>query len=196
LTTCAVGVWPLHAQDSSVSGSGFRGAAWGISQAEVLALEATAPFRVDESVAMFTGSYGGHPAHVIYFFVRDELVMGFYQLLIENEELDEYFENYYVLRDAISDQIGIPSAENWQFIDEQVEGQREMWGDALGFGLLKVETGWIYDRSAIGLRLSGGDFAAHLMVIHTSQDELNRGRRAYRRYFANVIGVPNPYFSR
>jgi len=96
--------------------------------------------------------------------------------------------------DTITAHIGQPYAENWSYVPELADEQREVWADALGFGLLKIETGWKLDGTEVALRLSGGNLSAHVLVAYISQPDLESGRQTYLAYFEKQMGLPNPYF--
>ncbi|MBU8870841.1 MAG: hypothetical protein KOO60_08290 [Gemmatimonadales bacterium] len=190
----AVGVCPLSAQNSITGDGDFRAASWGQSPLEVENLEAVAPFYRDENLVIFRDDFQGIPADVIYFFHEDKLIMGFTHLLIEHADLEDYFTDYEQVKNSLGQGLGSPHVENWQMSLPELEEDRSMWADALGFGLIKVEAGWLLGTTGVALRLSGGNFSGHLMMIHFSQSDMNTGRGAYKEYFAQKIGVPNEYF--
>ena len=194
LLLAVVLVLPTAAQDQAIADGGFRGFAWGTPVSEVATGETATLIRQDASLAVYRDTWNEMTANVIYFFNGGQLVMGFYQILVQNEELETFFEDYHRIKYYIIGDLGEPSVENWQHAAQDIQDDREAWAGALGFGLLKVETGWSLGDSEVALRLSGGDFAGHLLVACTSKSELQTGRLAFREYFRRKVGVPNPYF--
>jgi hypothetical protein len=192
----AVSPWPASAQNPITTGSDFRGARWGQSQIEIEELEGKAPFRRDRQVIMFHGDFQGTPTEVIYFFNDDKLVMGFTHLLASHDDLDLYFTDYELVKSSLEAELGAPVLENWQKSLPELETDRSMWPEALGFGLIKAEAGWLLKDTVVALRLSGANFRGHIMTVFFSQKDLVEGRRAYKEYFAQQIGVPNKYFQK
>ena len=190
----AISPLPVAAQNPVITGGDFRGAHWGQSPAEIERLEAQAPFRRDEEMLIFHGEVDQTPTEVIYFFVADRLVMGFTHLLADPENLDDYFDIYDRVKGLMAGSLGAPAAENWQMSLPDLQEDRSMWAEALGFGLIKVEAGWLTRDTGVALRLSGENFKGHLMTVYFSREDMNAGRLAYRDYFARNMGVPNRYF--
>lgn len=190
----AISPLTVAAQNPVITGGDFRGAHWGQSQVEVVQLEAQAPFRRDKQMVIFHGEVEQSPAEVIYFFVADRLVMGFTHLLADPEDLDDYFVTYERLKEMMAKSLGAPAVENWQMSLPDLQEDRSMWAEALGFGLIKVETGWLTKDTGVALRLSGENFKGHLMTVYFSRVDMNAGRLAYKDYFARNMGVPNKYF--
>ena len=190
----AVGAWPASAQNPVTGEADFRNASWGQTPTEVESSESAAPFHRNEPLLIFRADYQGTPADVIYFFRDGKLIMGFTHLLIENDDLDTYFTDYEQFKKSLGQGMGSPDVENWQMSLPELEEDRSLWADALGFGLIKVEAGWLLGETGVALRLSGGGFRGHLMMIHFSRLDMNDGRMAYKDYFAQVMGVPNEYF--
>jgi hypothetical protein len=190
----AVEALTASAQKPITTGGDFRGARWGQSPLEVEALEAKAPFRRDKQLVIFHDEFQGTPTEVVYLFLNDKLVMGFTHLLLKHEDLNLYFTDYEQVKDALARSLGAPAVENWQLSLPELEGDKSLWPEALGFGLIKVEAGWIYRDTGIAVRLSGGNFQAHLMTVHFKVDDMNAGRAAFKDYYAQNIGVPNKYF--
>ena len=194
LSILAVGSWPAAAQNPVTGEGDFRGARWGQSPLEVEELESAAPVHRDDRLAVFRDDFQGTPAEVIYFFLDEKLVMGFTHLLIEHDDLEAYFTDYEQVKTSLTQGLGSPDVENWQLSLPELEEDRSLWAEALGFGLIKVEAGWLLGDTGVALRLSGGNFSGHLMMIHFSRDDMNAGRMAYKEYFGQKIGVPNSYF--
>ena len=194
LSMLAVGTWPASAQNSITSDGDFRNARWGQSLAEVESQESVPPFHRDEHLVIFRVDFQGTPADVIYFFLDDKLIMGFTHLLAEHDDLNAYFTDYEQVKNSLAQGLGTPDAENWQMSLPELEGDRSLWADALGFGLIKVEAGWLFGETGVSLRLSGGNFSGHLMMVHFDRAEMNMGRMAYKDYFTRMVGVPNKYF--
>ena len=183
------------AAQNTITGTGdFRDALWGQTPAEVQRQESAPPFYRDDHLVIYRGEFQDTPADVIYYFLNDKLVMGFVHLLLDHEDLAAYFDDYEAVKSALGRQVGVPDAENWQMSLPELEEDHSLWGDALGFGLIKVEAGWLLGDSGLALRLSGGNLQGQLMLVQFSRQDMNAGRAAYRDYFAQMIGVPNKYF--
>ncbi len=188
------GCLPAFGQNSANAEGDFRSALWGQSPQDVELLEDSPPFYKDQSLLIFHDEFQGMPSEVIYFFLENRLIMGFTHLLPNHDDLDDYFTDYEKVKDALGKNLGTPDVENWQMSLPDLENDRSLWADALGFGLIKVEAGWLTSGTGIAVRLSGAGFKGHLATIHFSLDHLNAGRMAYKDYFAGEIGVPNEYF--
>jgi hypothetical protein len=185
---------PASAQIPGTDSADFRAAHWGQTQEEVQRLEGKTPIRKDDSLVVFQDSFQGMPAEVAYFFMEEKLVMGFTRLQLDHTDLDDYFADYEQVKAFLAQRMGSPDVENWQMNLPDLEENRSMWAEALGFGLIKVEAGWLFDKTAIALRLSGAELAGHLTIIHISLMDMNNSRIAFKDYFAQRIGVPNQYF--
>jgi hypothetical protein len=190
----AVGVWPASAQNSFTIGDGFRGASWGQSRLEIEEMVTHPPFHRDEHLVIFHDDFEGTPAEVIYFFLDDRLVMGFTLLLDTHDDMDAYFASYEEVKGQLGRTLGTPDVENWDLPLPELNDDRSLWGDALGFGLIKAEAGWLLGDTGVGLRLSGGEFQGHLMMVHFSRADMNQGRLAFKKYFGEKVGIPNEYF--
>lgn len=194
LMLLTVGVWPAAAQKPVTTGGDFRGARWGQSPLEVEKLEAKAPFRRDKQLVMFHDEFQGTPTEVIYLFLGDKLVMGFTHVLVQHDDLNQYFDDYEQVKEDLVRTLGAPAVENRQLSLPELENDRSMWGEALGFGLIKVEAGWLLRDTGVAVRLSGENFDGHLMTIYFSRKDMDAGRSAFKDYYARNIGVPNKYF--
>ncbi len=182
------------AQISATGEGNFRSAQWGQSPEDVRILEKVPPFYKDKNLLIFHDKFQDIPTEVIYFFLENRLIMGFTHLLANHDDLNNYFIDYEKLKAALGQDLGTPDMENWQLFLPDLENDRSLWAEALGFGLIKVETGWMMGDTGIALRLSGANFKGHLTTIHFSLADMNAGRLAYRDYYAEEIGVPNEYF--
>jgi hypothetical protein len=194
LLAIMVGALPAAAQNSSTEDANFRAAHWGQSPSEIIAQEKSELLQQDDNLIIYRDQFRGTPAEVIYFFVDNKLIMGFTHLLIDNEDLEEYFTKYDQVKSYLGENIGIPDVENWNMSLPELEEDRSMWADGLGFGLIKAEAGWVLNGTGVALRLSGGNFKGHLTLVHFSLDDMDKGRIAYKKYYAQKAGVPNEYF--
>lgn len=194
LVWLAVGAWPAVAQKPVTTGGDFRGARWGQSPAEVEKLEARAPFRRDGQLVFFQDEFEGTPTEVVYFFLDGKLIMGFTHVRVQHDDLNAYFEDYERVKEALARTLGAPAVENRQLSLPELEGDPSLWGEALGFGLVKIEAGWLLRDTGVAVRLSGENFDGHLMTVHFSRGDMSAGRSAFKDYYARNIGVPNKYF--
>lgn len=195
LLVLSVGALPAAAKNSSTPDADFRAAHWGQSPLEVQAQEHIELIKQDDHLIIYRDHFRGTPAEVIYYFVDNKLIMGFTHLLIDHDDLEAYFTKYEQVKSYLGETIGIPDVENWNMGLPELEEDRSMWADGLGFGLIKAEAGWVLSDTGVALRLSGGNFRGHLTLVHFSLDEMDKGRTAYKKYFAQKVGVPNEYFS-
>ena len=178
-----------------VNGEGnFRSAHWGQSPADVEALEEVSPIFSDETMLIFHDRFLGIPTEIIYFFLEGRLIMGLTHLMPEHHDLDKYFSDYEKIKTAIGHNLGTPDRENWQFYLPDLEPDRSLWAEALGFGMIKVEAGWLIPGTGIAIRLSGGKLKGHLTTIHFSMGDMNAGRLAFKENFSREVGNPNEYF--
>jgi len=188
------GALAASAQISATGEGDFRSARWGQSPEEVHLQENKPPIYEDSTLLIFHDSFEGIPSEVIYFFRENRLIMGFTHLLAEHEDLNEYFTDYEKVKATLGENLGTPDRENWQTFLPDLENDRSLWAEALGIGLIKVETGWMVGDTGVALRLSGANFEGHLITIHFSRVDMNAGRSTFKDYYAAVIGVPNQYF--
>ena len=180
---------------NAITGTGdFRDARWGQSAREVQSLEDKAPIFRDDHLVIYRDVVHDLPADVIYYFMDGRLIMGFAHFLVSHDDLAIYFDDYESIKTILARKIGIPEVENWQMSLPELEEDQSLWGEALGFGLMKVEAGWLLGDSGVALRLSGGNLQGELMLLQFSRDDMNRGRSVFRDYFAQIMGVPNQYF--
>ncbi len=178
-----------------VNGEGdFRSTHWGQSPADIEILEEVPPLYRDESLLIFHDRFLGIPTEVIYFFLDGRLIMGLTHLMPDHDDLNSFFSDYERVKAVIGQNLGTPDRENWQFYIPDLQSDRSLWAEALGFGMIKVEAGWLVPGTGIAIRLSGGNLKGHLTTIHFSTDDMNAGRLAYKEYFGREIGVPNQYF--
>ncbi len=193
---CLVLLGSLSASGQNlVSADGdFRSARWGVSPEDVEILEEVPPFYRDETLLIFHDRFMGIATEVVYFFLENRLIMGLTHLMPDHVDLNSYFKDYERVKAVIAQNLGTPDRENWHYYIPELEDDSSLWAEALGFGMIKVEAGWLMPGTGIAIRLSGGDLKGHLTTIHFSMNEMNAGRLAYKDYFANEIGVPNEYF--
>ncbi len=189
-----LGSLPASGQNLVTADSNFRSAQWGQSPDEVESLEEVAPLYRDNTLLIFHDRFLGIPTEVIYFFLDSRLIMGLTHMRPEHNDLEQYFADYEQVKSAIGRNLGTPDRENWQFFLPDLENDRPLWAEALGFGMIKVEAGWLLPGTGIAIRLSGSKLKGHLTTIHFSMDDMNAGRLAYKEYFAEEVGVPNEYF--
>ena len=185
---------PVSGQNLVTADGNFRSAQWGQSPEEVESLEEVAPLYRDQSMLIFHDRFLGIPTEVIYFFLEGRLIMGLTHLMPEHNDLDTYFADYEKVKAAIGRNLGTPDRENWQFFLPDLEEDRLLWAEALGFGMIKVEAGWLLPGTGIAIRLSGSDLKGHLTTIHFSMNDMNAGRLAYKEYFSKEVGITNEYF--
>lgn len=194
LLVVLAGALPSAAQNPATGDADFRASHWGQSPSEIIIQENSLLIQQDDNLIIYRDHFRGTPAEIIYFFVDNKLIMGFTHLLLDNDDLEEYFTKYDQVKSFLGEKIGIPDVENWNMSLPELEEDRSMWADGLGFGLIKAEAGWVLSDSGVALRLSGGNFKGHLTLIHFSLDDMDRGRIAYKKYYAQKTGVPNEYF--
>ena len=140
---------PSAAQLSTTGTGDFRAASWGQSPQDVLIQETNPPIFQDKTLLIFQDRIQDIPTEVVYFFMDDRLIMGFMHLLGNHADLIEYFSDFDTLKEKLVAQLGPPTQENWQTALPDLENDRSQWAEALGFGLIKVETGWLVGNTGV-----------------------------------------------
>ena len=198
-----IGIVCVAALPALTAASDFRGAIWGMSQAQVVAAESKQPDSIRESdgetVAQYDSvSWAGHDARLIYFFANDKLVRAKYVFRSDHADLNDFIRDFRAVDPLLRDAYGKPAYERtfWEndpFQDEGVnylEQDRALPLDILpsdrfagvevALGYLKLYSQWIQPRTRLVHALSGADRRITHQIEYTSA-ELGEFENAVRR---------------
>ncbi len=175
-------------------GKDFRDARWGQTRQQVRQHEPGAPILNEGPLLVYAAVVSGRPCQVVYLFHDDKLCMGFYQWSDTHDELDPYFDDAKARRAELAAAWGDPQIERWDWEDPMFAGDRSLWAEALGLGLVRYELGWMTTRSIVALRMSGGSLKADIVVMYADRTCFPAGQELFGRFFARKVGVPTPYY--
>ncbi|MBZ5675821.1 MAG: hypothetical protein LAP61_16380 [Acidobacteriia bacterium] len=156
----------------------FRQAAWGMTQAEVLATEAAQPSEIRESSGEIIVRYdsiqlGGLACRVVYIFADDKLVRAKYVFDAEHREPNDFIRDYRAIEPLLHDMYGKPVSERAFWSDDSLQDEPKSYleqdrasatdilpsdqfaGPSIAAGHLKLYTRWRGDRTKISHGLTG-----------------------------------------
>jgi hypothetical protein len=158
----------------------FRGAAWGMTRAQVLATESAQPSEVRESSGELIVRYdsihmGELPCRAVYIFANDKLVRAKYVFDADHDDPNEFIRDFRMIEPKLKDTYGKPVLERAFWTDDLYQAEPKAYLDqdrassadilpsdrfvglSVSLGYLKLYTQWRGDRTRISHGLTGQD---------------------------------------
>lgn len=112
----------------------FRGAAWGMTRAQVMATEPNRPFRVSESDSEVVLQYdasrlGALHGRPIYIFAKDRLVRAKFVIDEEHSDRNEFIRDFHVIESVLKERYGKPKEERAVWEDDATQQETKNYLD-------------------------------------------------------------------
>lgn len=152
----------------------FREAMWGMTQAQIKALEKGAPKGTihSKSSGLYVIAYdrkaGGLKCIAGYYFAEDQLVEGRYMFAEKHANDLLFFEDFYAVKAALTEKYGEPEVDKAIWLNDIFKSDTSRWGLALAAGHVMMEVAWNLPETAVLLRLLGDNYEVTHFVQYTS----------------------------
>jgi hypothetical protein len=172
LAWCALAAPPLPAQGD------FRQAAWGMTQAQVVATESGQPVAIRESggeviVEYAQAQFGDRECRIVYIFARDKLVRAKYLFAAAHSNFNDFIADYRAIEPLLLERHGKAASARAIWEDDSTQPEPKSYLDqdratpasilpsdlnvglAVSLGHLRLLTEWATFRSDILHALAG-----------------------------------------
>ena len=166
LSLVVVAGWPLR---SSAEPSGFRGFAWGTTQAEVKKAEKL-PMHHDikGEISYWNFKLAGYPSGVIYTFENERLVRAHYMSRNRTSDTAEDYANYQAYQRHFDQELGPHFEESWVWADGVEPGEETL--EAVASGRATLVTRWQADGNQVKMELVGKDGRFQTLRVYFEPD--------------------------
>ena len=114
----------------------FRKATWGMTIAEVKAIEESTPSEESTTSLTYKDRVGGLEASVVYSFAQDCLVSGGYVFEVKHTNNNDFIQDYERIEAVLAEKYGSPMDEKVYWKQTLYKSDREKWGFAISLGHL------------------------------------------------------------
>ena len=158
-TTAVLAAQPAQKED-------FRQTHWGMSKAEVRAVETARPTEDpdDEGYLLYRDSVEGLNCLLGYLFINDRLVRALYVIDQKHTDPTDYLSDYQRLKQALNQEYGQPAEDQEVWSNNLYRGKRAEYGNAVSLGHLKRYTAWKTPTSDIDIFLTGNNRRINLSI--------------------------------
>jgi hypothetical protein len=171
--------WPIWAQTAAPD---FRKAAWGMSQAQVLATEAGPPDEISQNngevIVKFQSVQSTElTGRLIYVFVNDRLIRAKYISNAEHTDLNDFIADFRAAEPVLMERYGKPTAERAVWDNDLYQQERLPYLDqdrALASDILPSDQHAGLSVSLGYLRLYTQRNAARTRIVHALTGENSR----------------------
>lgn len=159
------------AQDES--GYDFRKTRWGMSVAEVKALEsnkllANGSHDIYDNILVYEGTIARLPTLISYFFISDQLVQASCAIHVKHSNENLYIDDFNNIKNALTNKYGKPINESVIWKDDTYRDDPANYGFAISIGDLVLEKMWKTPTTEIYLTLRGDNHHINMAVPYMS----------------------------
>jgi hypothetical protein len=149
----------------------FRKTRWGMSEAEVLALEkGKEPVSRSDKQIVYEIYEAGYETSLFYFFDNDNLWGGLYVFKVQHTDANDYFPEFDNIRKFIVERYGNPDIVADFWINEEALSRYPMMTDAIVIGQAIRVGKWIGEDSLIVLLLGKDKEIIRLCLGYSSYE--------------------------
>lgn len=160
----------------------FRQTHWGMTKAEVRAVEKNKPRAdaEDDTYLVYRDSVEDLNCLVGYLFINDQLVRALYVVDQNHADPIGYLSDYQHLRRALTEKYGQPAKDDEVWSNDLYKDKPQEYGKAVAAGHLKRFTVWETDTTEINIFLTGKNSKIDLSVDYSSTRLADLKNRAER----------------
>ena len=160
---------PINESIAKVKEPDFRRASWGMSQAEVRALEDGESDFQSHSMLSYSTRICGVSMTVAYNFVNNMCFLGAYLSKEVYSNLNSHIDDFGRIADLLETKYGTPDKDQTVWRDDLYKGDPQRYGLAVSAGHLVFNKEWNRGDTNIGLMLRGENYSVSLGLIYQSQ---------------------------
>ena len=155
----------------------FREATWGMTQAQIKALEKGGVKGVTHSkssgldVIVYEGVAGGLKCRVGYYFAENQLVEGRYLFAEEHANRILFISDFKEVKEALTEKYEEPAEDMVHWFNDLYKDDPLDWGMAVAVGHLWFEAEWHTSETKIMLQLRGDNYKISHFAQYTSKIE-------------------------
>jgi len=157
----------IFAFSIAVAQEHVRNAKWGMNKQEVKSSETTKLLREQSNTLMYQDNFDGIPMYIQYVFPpsKDKLAQVRYYSAEEYTDQTKYIDDYKKVKTQLTDQYGKPARDTLMWKNDQLQGQKDKYGQAIANGDLSYLTQWVTSATNIRSQLWGDDKGKVQMAI-------------------------------
>lgn len=164
------GTWQWHApaQVTQAQEAPFRQAWWGMSMAQVKAVESARLLDESAEALLYEGTVAGLGCTIFYVFLADQLVSGTYNATVPHANDNAYLDDFQMLKESLTAKYGRPAIDTPYWKNDLYMNDPASWGMAVGAGHLILHVEWRSQPTTISLALTGDNYVHRLDVSYSS----------------------------
>lgn len=153
------GTWEIISNNDAANTEiyNFRKTRWGMSQAEVTAIEGEPLLRQNTYLA-YSVNVNSIDAVLAYYFLNDRLHMAKYLFQVNHASENEYLHDYYNMSTLLKKKYGEPTEEKTIWSDDLYKYDSDEWGFAVSIGDAIFYSRWETEDTIITILLSGDNY--------------------------------------
>ncbi len=157
----AVG-WALP---SLAASDGFRGFAWGASQAEVRKGEKLPMHHdIEGEISYWNFKLAGVPAGIIYTFENERLTRAYYLSRHRTPDPEEDYDDYHAFQRHFDQELGPHVEEEWVWADGVEPGEENL--EAVTSGRATLVTRWRTEGAQVKMEMTGKDGGIQTLRVY------------------------------
>jgi len=153
----------------------FREVRWGMTQAQIRALEKGEPRGTVHSkssgldIIVYEGKAGDLSCNFGYYFAENQLVEGRYMFTEKHANDLLFFADFRNVKESLTKKYGEPTRDKVLWLNDLFKDDSSQWGMALSIGHVVFEVAWRTSQTEIMLRLVGDNYEVTHFVQYTSK---------------------------
>jgi hypothetical protein len=152
----------------------FRQANWGMSKAEVRAVEKQESIDEDiggvQEIIAYNAKIASFDSYLGYVFVKNKLSGAGYYIQQEHVNKNDYIDDYNKLKDLLTQKYGKPAIDEVLWKNPLYKDQKEDWGFAISVGDLVYIAFWDTPSTEISLSLEGDNYEINFYIRYVSKE--------------------------
>jgi len=161
-------------QIAQVNKPNFREVSWGMTKAQVKAIEkgrSRGEQRSDDGLNFlaYEGKAGGLDCLVGYYFAENQLIQGSYIFIEKHANRTMFIDDFRTTKKALTQKYGKPMEDKTYWQDDLYKDDASDWGMAVAVGHLQFETIWDTPQTEIRLRLTGDNYKMKHLIAYNSK---------------------------
>jgi len=164
----------IEEQIDQIDKTHFREATWGMTQAQIKALEkdkvkGEGPTEDGMQYLAYEGKAGSLDCLVGYYFVNDQLLEGRYIFTETHANRTLFLADFRTVKTALTQKYGKPTEDEIYWIDDLYQDDPSDWGMAVAIGHLVFETCWDTPQTGVRLQLRGDNYKLKHALVYNSK---------------------------
>jgi len=159
-------------------GADFREAIWGMTQAQIKALEkgkveaAIHDPTTGLDIIGYKGAAGGLSCNFAFYFAEDQLVRGRYVFTEKHSSNNTFIVDFSRVKASLTEKYGEPVEDDTHWFNDLFKDDFSSWGMAIAVGHLWLEAHWVTFETQIMLQLRGDNYEfTHVLEYSSTIEE-------------------------